>query len=66
MKNKRFEHWLLSRKWLWKRVVFDNGVGGRRYHRYDHVILSYSQGMGDYGEYGDVCTAIKWSIEGRN
>lgn len=61
-----FDKWLLSQKWLWKKVVFDNGNCGSNYHRYDHRILSYCQGMGDNSENGDVNTAIKWSIESFN
>lgn len=57
------KHWLLSRTWLWKRVVFDNGVAGTNYHRYDHRIFNYCYGMGDNGKYGDVNTAIKWKLE---
>lgn len=60
------KHWLLTRKWLWKKVVFDNGIVGTNYHRYDHRILSYCQGMGDNGKHGDVNTAIKWTIEALN
>lgn len=60
------KHWLLTRKWLWKKVVFDNGIVGRNYHRYDHRIFSYCQGMGNNGKYGDVNTAIKWTIEALN
>ena len=41
----RVKHWLLTRKLLWKKVVFDNGIVGRNYHRYDHRILAYCQGM---------------------
>ena len=59
----RVKHWLLTRKWLWKKVVFDNGIVGKNYHRYDHRIYSYSQGMGNNGESGNVNTAIKWQIE---
>lgn len=62
----RVKHWLLTRKWLWKKVVFDNGIVGRNYHRYDHRILAYCQGMGDNGKHGDVNTAIKWTIEALN
>jgi len=60
------KHWFLTRKWLWKKVVFDNGIVGRNYHRYDHRILPYCQGMGDNGKHGDVNTAIKWTIEALN
>ena len=56
------KQWLLTRKWLWKKVIFDNGVVGKNYHRYDHLIYHYSQGMGNNGEYGDVNTAIKITL----
>jgi hypothetical protein len=57
-----FIYWLIVQKWLWKKVVFDNGIVGRNYHRYDHMILPYSQGMGEDGEDGNVHTAIKWQL----
>jgi hypothetical protein len=56
-------YWLVVQKWLWKKVVFDNGISGRNYHRYDHRILPHVQGMGDNGENGDVNTAIKWQLK---
>ena len=56
-------HWLITRKWLWKKVVFDNGVLGKNYHRYDHRIFTYAEGMGDNGKYGDVSTAIIRKID---
>lgn len=56
--GERIERWLITRKWLWKKVVFDNGVCGERYHRYDHRILSYAEGMGDDGKSGDVDKVI--------
>ena len=56
-------YWLITRKWLWKKVVFDNGVSGKNYHRYDHRIFPYAEGMGDNGEYGDVSTAIARKID---
>ena len=59
-------HWLLTQKWLWKKIVFDNGIVGKNYHRYDHRILPYCQVMGDNGKHGDVNTAIKWTIEALN
>ena len=62
----RVKHWLLTRKWLWKKIVFDNGIVGKNYHRYDHRILSYCQSMGDNGKHGDVNTAIKRTIEALN
>ena len=40
----RVRYWLLTRKWLWKKVVFDNGIVGRNYHIYDHRVLPYVQG----------------------
>jgi len=58
--------WLLTRKWLWKKVIFDNGVAGKKYHRYDHRIYNYCQGMGDNGELGDVNTAIKITLDHLN
>jgi hypothetical protein len=57
------KQWLLSRKWLWKKVIFDNGVIGENYHRYDHRIFNYCQGMGNNGELGDVNTAIEITLE---
>ena len=62
----RVKHWLLTQKWLWKKIVFDNGILGKNYHRYDHRILPYCQGMGDNGKHGDVNTAIKRTIEAYN
>jgi hypothetical protein len=50
--------YLITRKWLWKKVVFDNGVAGKNYHRYDHRLFNYTEGMGDNGYLGDVTTAI--------
>lgn len=58
----RVRHWLLTRKWLWKKVVFDNGIVGRNYTRYDHRILPYVQGMGENGKYGGLNEAIKQQI----
>ena len=58
------KHWLLTQKWLWKKVVFDNGIAGKNYHRYDHRLYPYSYGMGNNGKHGDVNTAIHWCIEG--
>lgn len=55
--------WLLTRKWLWKKVIFDNGVAGNNYHRYDHILFHYCQGMGNNGILGDVNTAIKLTLE---
>ncbi len=67
MKNNKiissFKYWAITRKWLWQRVVFDNGVVGRNYHRYDHILYSYCQGMGDNGEYGGINTVIKLQVE---
>lgn len=60
------KHWLITRTWLWKKVVFDNGIVGRNYHRYDHRIFSYSQGMGDNGIYGDINKAIKCQLQDNN
>jgi hypothetical protein len=57
------KQWLLTRKWLWKKVIFDNGVAGKNYHRYDHRIYHSCQGMGNNGEFGDVNTAIKITLE---
>jgi acetylglutamate synthase len=57
------KQWLLSRKWLWKKVIFDNGVAGKNYYRYDHRIFNYCQGMGNNGELGDVNTAIEITLE---
>lgn len=57
------KHWLLTRKFLWEKVVFDNGIVGKNYHRYDHRIYDYCFGMGENGKYGDVNTAIKWQLE---
>ena len=57
------KQWLLSRKWLWKKVIFDNGVVGENYHRYDHRIFNYCQGMGNNGKLGDVNTAIEITLE---
>lgn len=52
--------WLVKRPWLWKKVVFDNGVVGKNYHRYDHRIFEgYVHGMGDNGYLGNVHTAIE-------
>jgi hypothetical protein len=56
-------YWLITRKWLWKKVVFDNGVVGKNYHRYDHRIFPYTEGMGDNGKDGDVSTAIERKID---
>ncbi len=56
---KKFKRWLLTRKWLWKKVVFDNGVVGKNYHRYDHLILPYSEAMGDDGKYGGIKEVIE-------
>lgn len=61
MKNK-IKYWLISQKWLWKLIIFDNGVVGNQYHRYDHRIFSYSQGMGNNGEYGDINKAIELQL----
>ncbi len=52
--------WLISRKFLWRKIVFDNGIIGKNYNRYDHRILSYSIGMGNNGKYGDINTVITW------
>lgn len=62
----RVRHWLLTRKWLWKKVVFDNGIAGRNYTRYDHRIFPYVQGMGENGKYGGVNEAIKQQISNNN
>ncbi|MBK5202159.1 MAG: hypothetical protein JJE45_00355 [Prolixibacteraceae bacterium] len=58
-KVSKFELWLLSRKWLWKRVVFDNGIVGNNYVRYDHRLLSYCEGMGMNGVWGTKEDAIR-------
>ena len=55
--------WLVTRTWLWRKVVFDNGIVGRNFHRYDHILLPYCMGMGDNGKDGDKKTAIKWQID---
>ena len=52
-----------QRKWLWKKVVFDNGVAGKKYHRYDHRLFPYRQDMGDNGEDGDINKAIGLMVE---
>lgn len=57
------KYWLITRKFLWKKVVFDNGIAGTYYTRYDHRILPYAQGMGHRGKNGDVNTAISWQLE---
>ena len=54
----RVRRWLLTRRCLWRKVVFDNGVVGRNYHRYNHILYPYVQGMGDNGKDGGVDTAI--------
>lgn len=62
----RVRCWLLTRKWLWKKVLFDNGIVGRNYTRYDHRIFPYVQGMGENGKYGGVNEAIKQQISNNN
>lgn len=57
--RQRLKEWLITRTWLWKKVVFDNGVCGKNFVRYDHRILSYCEGMGDNGADGSVSDAIK-------
>tara|TARA_R110000851_G_scaffold329247_2_gene500960 strand:- start:4658 stop:4849 length:192 start_codon:yes stop_codon:yes gene_type:complete len=57
------KNWLITRKWLWIKVVLNNGVVGTNYHRYDHIIFPYVQGMGDDGAFGNVETAIKNQLE---
>lgn len=57
------KYWLIKRKFLWKKVVFNNGIAGNYYTRYDHIILPYTQGMGHKGKKGDVNTAISWQLE---
>jgi hypothetical protein len=63
IREQMIKQWLLTRKWLWKKVIFDNGVAGKNYHRYDHRIFNYCQGMGNNGKLGDVNTAIKITLE---
>lgn len=58
----RIRHWLLTRKWLWKKVVFDNGIVGKNYTRYDHRVLPYTQGMGENGRYGGLNEAIEKQV----
>lgn len=55
--------WLITRKWMWKKVVFDNGIVGKNYHRYDHRLYPYTWGMGDNGEHGGAQTAIKNQLD---
>ena len=57
------KNWLITRKWLWRKIVFNNGIVGTNYHRYDHIIFSYCQGMGDNGEFGNVETAIEIQLQ---
>lgn len=59
IKVSKFKFWLLTRKWLWKKEVFDNGCVGANYHRYDHRILLYAEGMGDNGSDGNIDTVIQ-------
>ena len=59
-------YWLTVQKWLWKKVVFDNGIVGKNYHRYDHRILPYVQGMGNNGKYGKIDTAIDRQLKQTN
>ena len=56
------KYWLITRKFLWKKVVFDNGMAGTYYTRYDHRIYPYSHGMGNRGKNGDVNTVIDWQV----
>ena len=56
------KYWLITRKFLWKKVVFDNGIAGTYYTRYDHRIYPYSHGMGHRGKNGDVNTVIDWQV----
>ncbi len=61
--KKKIRIWLIEQPWLWKKVVFNNGVVGSNYHRYDHRILPYSEGMGDRGIYGGISEAIKHCLD---
>lgn len=56
------KYWLITRKFLWKKVVFDNGELGVFYTRYDHRFLPYSHGMGNNSKNGDVNTVIDWQV----
>ena len=49
----------LTKKLFWKKIVFDNGICGKNYHRYDNLFLPYSEGMGDNGKYGNVDDVVK-------
>lgn len=58
MQISNIKRWLVTRRWLWKKVVFDNSLVGKNYHRYDHRIYSYSHGMGNFGKKGGKNEAI--------
>lgn len=55
----RIRKFLISCPFLWHKVVFDNGFCGENYVRYDHILLSYSEGMGNNGVLGNKQTAIE-------
>ena len=58
----KIKYWLITRKFLWKKVVFDNGILGAFYTRYDHIVLPYSYGMGNNSKNGDINTVIDWQL----
>ena len=60
--KEKFKIWLIKQPFLWKKIIFDNGISGKNYHRYDHRIFNYSIGTGNNGRNGDVLTAIIWQL----
>ena len=58
-------YWLLTRKWLWRKVIYNTTIKGIEYknwHRYDHRLYRYSFNMGENSKYGDVNTAIDYCL----
>lgn len=54
------KYWLITRKYLWRKVVIDNGMLGENYKIYKHIILPYSYSA--VGYFDNLNNIIDWQI----